>query len=326
MRWTRREAVAGCGGALALLAGLPALAGSYPSRTIKMIVPYPAGGTTDLLGRMVADELQTGLGAAIIVENKPGAGTTIGAEQVARAAPDGYTLLLATSTTLAINKTLYKKLPYDPVKDFTPIALVAGVPFALIVNPQVLAKTLTEFIAYAKSKPGLAYGSAGNGSPQHLGAEMLKSAAGIDIRHVPYRGSVAAMLDVIAGHVAFMVVDLQPALPQIAAGKVRVLGVTTPRRVASAPDIPTLAEGGLAGFELVAWQGVVGPAGLPRPIVDQLAAQIGKLVADPATRDKFKAMALEPLPPSTPDSFAIYVKTEVDRWAEIVKSSGAELE
>jgi tripartite-type tricarboxylate transporter receptor subunit TctC len=326
MGWTRREAVAGCGGALALLAGLPALAGSYPSQTIKMIVPYPAGGTTDLLGRMVADELQTGLGAAIIVENKPGAGTTIGAEQVARAAPDGYMLLLATSTTLAINKTLYKKLPYDPVKDFTPIALVAGVPFALIVNPQVLAKTLTEFIAYAKSKPGLAYGSAGNGSPQHLGAEMLKSAAGIDIRHVPYRGSVAAMLDVIAGHVAFMVVDLQPALPQIAAGKVRVLGVTTPRRVASAPDIPTLAEGGLAGFELVAWQGVVGPAGLPRPIVDQLAAQIGKLVADPATRDKFKAMALEPLPPSTPDSFAIYVKTEVDRWAAIVKSSSAELE
>jgi len=326
MRWTRREAVAGCGGALALLAGLPALAGSYPSQTIKMIVPYPAGGTTDLLGRMVADELQTGLGAATIVENKPGAGTTIGAEQVARAAPDGYTLLLATSTTLAINKALYNKLPYDPVKDFTPIALVAGVPFALIVNPQVPAKTLTEFIAYAKSKPGLAYGSAGNGSPQHLGAEMLKSAAGIDVRHVPYRGSVAAMLDVIAGHVAFMVVDLQPALPQIAAGKVRVLGVTTPRRVASAPDIPTLAEGGLAGFELVAWQGVVGPAGLPRPIVDQLAAQIGKLVADPATRDKFKVMALEPLPPSTPDSFAIYVKTEVDRWAAIVKSSGAELE
>jgi tripartite-type tricarboxylate transporter receptor subunit TctC len=326
MGWTRREAVAGCGGALALLAGLPALAGSYPSQTIKMIVPYPAGGTTDLLGRMVADELQTGLGAAIIVENKPGAGTTIGAEQVARAAPDGYMLLLATSTTLAINKTLYKKLPYDPVKDFTPIALVAGVPFALIVNPQVPAKTLTEFIAYAKSKPGLAYGSAGNGSPQHLGAEMLKSAAGIDIRHVPYRGSVAAMLDVIAGHVAFMVVDLQPALPQIAAGKVRVLGVTTPRRVASAPDIPTLAEGGLAGFELVAWQGVVGPAGLPRPIVDQLAAQIGKLVADPATRDKFKVMALEPLPPSTPDSFVIYVKTEIDRWAAIVKSSGAELQ
>ncbi|MEO6842865.1 MAG: tripartite tricarboxylate transporter substrate binding protein [Bradyrhizobium sp.] len=326
MPWTRRGAIASCGGALALLAALPAFAKAYPSQTIKMIVPYPAGGTTDLLGRMVADQLQIGLGGAVVVENKPGAGTTIGAEQVARAQPDGYTLLLATSTTLAINKTLYRNLPYDPVKDFTPIALVAGVPFALIVNPSLPVKTLSEFIAYAKSKPGLAYGSAGNGSPQHLGAEMLKSAAGIDIRHVAYRGSVAAMLDVIAGHISFMVVDLQPALPQIAAGKLRVLGVTTPRRVASAPDIPTLAESGLPGFELVAWQGVVGPAGLPRPIVDQLAAQIGKLVANPATRDKFKLLALEPLPPSTPDSFAEYVKSEVDRWATIVRNSGAEPE
>jgi tripartite-type tricarboxylate transporter receptor subunit TctC len=327
MPWTRREAIAGCGGALVSLAGLPAFAAAaYPSQTIKMIVPYPAGGTTDMLGRMIADQLQVGLNGTVIVENKPGAGTTIGAEQVARAQPDGYTLLMATSTTLAINKTLYKNLPYDPVKDFTPIALVAGVPFALIINPTIPAKTLPEFIAYAKSKPGLAYGSAGNGSPQHLGAEMLKAAAGIDIRHVAYRGSVAAMLDVIAGHIPFMVVDLQPALPQIAEGKVRVLGVTTPQRVASAPDIPTLAESGLPGFELVAWQGVVGPAGLPRPIVDQLAAQIGKLLADPGTRDKFKLLALALLPPSTPDSFAAYVKSEVNRWAAIVKSSGAELE
>jgi tripartite-type tricarboxylate transporter receptor subunit TctC len=325
MLWTRREAIAG--GGLALLAARPALAeAAYPNRTIKMIVPYPAGGTTDLLGRMVADQIQSGLGAAVIVENKPGAGTTLGADQVARSEPDGYTLLIATSTTLAINKTLYKKLPYDPVKDFTPIALVAGVPFALIINPQIPAKTLPEFIAYAKAHPGLAFGSAGNGSPQHLGAEMLKAAAGIDVRHVSYRGSIPAMLDVIAGHIPFMVVDLQPALPQIREGSVRVLGVTTARRVAAAPDIPTLAEGGLAGFELVAWQGIVAPAGLPRPIVDQLAAQIGKLVADPATKDKLVKIALEPLPGSTPDSFAAYVKSEVDRWAVIVKNSGAELE
>src|SRR5260370_12405137 len=177
------------------------------------------------------------------------------------------------------------------------------------------AKTLAEFIAYAKSKPGeLAYGSAGNGSPQHLGAEMLKTAAGIDIRHVPYRGSVPAMLDVIAGHIPFMVVDLQPALPQMREGKVRVLGVTTSKRVTAAPEIPTLAEGGLAGFELVAWQGVVAPAGLPRPIVDQLAAQIGKLVADPATREKLTTIALEPLTGSTPDSCARYLNAEADRW------------
>jgi tripartite-type tricarboxylate transporter receptor subunit TctC len=325
MLLTRRAAMAGCG--LAWLAGRRAFAeAAYPSRTIKMIVPYPAGGTTDLLGRLVADQLQTGLGAAVIVENKPGAGTTIGADLVAKAEPDGYTLLIATSTTLAINKTLYRKLPYDPVKDFTPVALVAGVPFALIINPSIPAKTLFEFIAYAKSHPGLAFGSAGNGSPHHLGAEMLKTAAGIDIRHVSYRGSVPAMLDVIAGHIPFMVMDLQPALPQIREGSVRVLGVTTLKRVAAAPDIPTLAEGGLAGFELVAWQGIVGPAGLPRPIVDQLAAQIGKLLADPATQDKLTKIALEPLPGSTPDSFAAYVKTEVDRWAVIVKNSGAELE
>ncbi|HEY3795830.1 MAG TPA: tripartite tricarboxylate transporter substrate binding protein [Bradyrhizobium sp.] len=326
MLWTRRKAIAGCGGALVVLTGLPARADAYPSQTIKLVVPYPAGGTTDLLGRMVADQLQSGLGGAVIVENKPGAGTTIGAEQVARAAPDGYTLLLATSTTLAINKTLYRNLPYDPVKDFTPIALVAGVPFALIINPMIPAKTLSEFIGYARSKPGLAYGSAGNGSPHHLGAEMLKTAAGIEINHVAYRGSVPAMLDVIAGHISFMVMDLQPALPQIKEGKVRVLGVTTATRVDAAPEIPTLAEGGLKGFELVAWQGVVGPAGMPRPIVDQLAAQIRKLLDNPATRDKFKLLALQSLPDSTPGSFAAYVKTEVDRWAAIVKASGAELE
>src|SRR5882757_6715515 len=327
MLLTRRGAMAGCAGGLASLLISPAVAqAAYPNRTIKMIVPYPAGGTTDLLGRLVADQLKSGLGAVVVVENKPGAGTTLGAEQVARSEPDGYTLLMATSTTLAINKTLYKNLPYDPVKDFTPIALVAGVPFALIINPMLPAETLAEFIAYAKSKPGLAYGSAGNGSPQHLGAEMLKAAMGIDIRHVPYRGSVPAMLDVIAGHIPFMVVDLQPALPQLREGKVRVLGVTTPKRVAAAPDIPTLAEGGLAGFELVAWQGVVAPAGLPRPIVDQLAVQLAKLVADPATRDKLTALSLEPLTGSTPDSFAAYVKTEVDRWAVVVKNSGAEAE
>jgi tripartite-type tricarboxylate transporter receptor subunit TctC len=326
MLWTRRKAIAGGGGALVWLAGGAARADTYPSQTIKLVVPYPAGGTTDLLGRMISDQLQTGLGGGVIVENRPGAGTTIGAEQVARAAPDGYTLLLATSTTLAINKTLYRHLPYDPVKDFTPIALVAGVPFALIVNPAMPARTLSEFIAYAKSKPGLAYGSAGNGSPQHLGAEMLKTAAGIEVSHVAYRGSVQAMLDVIAGHISFMVVDLQPALPQIREGKVRVLGVTTATRVDAAPEIPTLAEQDLRGFELVAWQGVVGPAGLPRPIVDRVAAQIAKLVGNPGTREKFKLIALQSLPDSTPDSFAAYVKTEVDRWATIVKASGAELE
>jgi tripartite-type tricarboxylate transporter receptor subunit TctC len=196
----------------------------------------------------------------------------------------------------------------------------------LIVNPEIPAKTLAEFIAYARSKPGLAYASAGNGSPQHLAAEMLRSAAGINIRHVPYRGSVPAMLDVVAGHVPFMMVDLQPALQQIRDGKVRVLGVTTPKRVAAAPDVPTLAESGLPGFELVAWQGVVAPAGTPRAIVDQLAGVIGKLTTDPGASSKLAAVALEPLPGSTPDSFAAYIMTEGDRWGAIVRKSGATLE
>jgi tripartite-type tricarboxylate transporter receptor subunit TctC len=327
MRLTRRQALTGVGGGLAMLGSRSVLAqGAYPSRNIKMIVPYPPGGTTDLLGRLIAEQIKTGLNAIVVVENKPGAGTTLGAEQVAHSEPDGYTLLMATSTTLAINKWLYKKLPYDPVKDFAPVALVAGVPFALIINPAIPAKTLAEFIAYAKSNPGLAYGSAGNGSPQHLAAEMLRSAAGIDIRHVPYRGSVPAMLDVIAGHIPFMIVDLQPALQQIKEGKVRVLGVTTPQRVTAAPDIPTIAEGGLAGYELVAWQGVVAPAGTPRPVVDALAAQIKKLLDNPSTRERFTSIAIEPLPGSTPDSFGDYIKSEVERWAEIVKKSGAEAE
>jgi tripartite-type tricarboxylate transporter receptor subunit TctC len=325
---SRRQLMSACAGGAAVLATRPADAqAAYPSRPIIFIVPYPAGGTTDLLARLVAEQLRTGMGATVVVENKPGAGTTLGAGQVAKAQGDGHTLLMATSTTLAINKSLYQKLPYDPVADFTPIALVAAVPFALIVNPSLPAKSLAEFIAYAKSKPGeLSYGSAGNGSPHHLGAEMLKTAAGIDMKHVPYRGSVQAMQDLIGGQIPLMIMDLQPALPQIAEGKVRALGVTTKARVGSAPDIPTLVEGGLAGFELVAWQGVVAPAGVPRLIVDRLAKEIATLVSAPETRTKLNALALEPLSGSTPDTFAAYVKSEVERWAPIVKASGATVE
>lgn len=323
---TRRDAIAGLTGGLSMLIAPRARAqGAYPNRLIKLVVPYPAGGTTDLLGRLIADHLKSALAATVIVENKPGAATALGAEQVAHAAPDGYTLLMATSTTLAINRTLYKQLPYDPT-DFAAVALVAAVPFVLVTNPALPARTLAEFIAYAKQRPGLTYGSAGNGSPQHLGAEMLRAQAGIDIRHVPYRGSVPAMLDVIAGHIAFMVVDLQPALQQIREGKLRALGVTTPKRLAAAPDIPTLAEGGLPGYELIAWQGVVAPSGTPRPIVERLATEIGRFASDQATRGQFAALALEPVPPSTPESFADYIKSEGDRWARIVKAAGIEPE
>ena len=324
---TRRAAMTGCCGALAGLAVWPAVAeAAYPNRTIKMIVPYSAGGTIDLLGRLVAEQLRIGLAATVVVENKPGAGTVLGAEQVARSEADGYTLLTATSSTLAINKALYRKLGYDPVEDFTPIAPVARVPFALVVNPSLPVTTLAEFTAYAKANPGLAYGSAGNGSPHHLGAEMLRERLGISVRHVSYRSSVPALLDVIAGRIAFMVADLQPALPQILERKVRVLGVTTPQRVAVAPDIPTLVEAGLDGFELVAWVGVVAPAHVPQPIVEQLAVQIDRMTSDAATVERLTAMALEPISGSTPDRFKTFVKAEVDRWGVIVRNSGAELE
>ena len=300
---------------------------TYPSRPITLVVPFPAGGTTDLLGRMVAEQIKIGLGATVVVENKPGAGTTLGAIQVARAQSDGYSLLIATSTTLAINKSLYKKLPYDPIADFTPIALIATVPFALVVNPAMPVGSLAEFTAYAKSRPGeLAYGSAGNGSAHHLGAEMLKSAAGLDIKHVSYRGSVAALQDVIAGHIALMIVDLPAALPAIRDGKVRAIGVTTASRVAATPDVPTLAEAGIPGYELAAWQGIAAPAGVSQLIIDKLAGQIAELVAAPNNRAKLHEVALEPITGSTPASFAAYVKSEIDRWAPIVKASGAKLE
>lgn len=319
---TRRHVLAGSLGAAALAVPRRLWAQAYPNRNITFVVPYPAGGTTDLLARMIADQLKINLGATVVVENKPGAGTTLGAAHVARAAPDGYTLLMATSTTLAINKTLFKKLPYDPVADFAPVALIAAVPFALVAHPSVPATGLAEFIAYAKNR-SLAYGSAGNGSPQHLGAEMLRTAAGLDLKHVTYRGSVPALQDVIGGHLPIMVVDLQPALPHIRDGKLKVFGVTTPRRVAAAPEIPTLAEAGLSGFELIAWQGVVAPAGTPRPILDQLAVEIAKLAAAPESRSRLVGLTLEPLSGSGPDSFAAYVKTEVERWAPIVTASGA---
>jgi tripartite-type tricarboxylate transporter receptor subunit TctC len=332
MLLTRRGVMAPCAGGVMLLAAAIAASpagaqADYPSRPITIVVPFAPGGATDLLGRMIAEQLKSGLGATVVVENKPGAASTVGAAQVAKAPPDGYTLLMATSTTLAISKALYKKLPYDPVTDFTPITLVAAVPFSLVVNPSLPVNSLKDFIAYAKSKPGeLSYGSSGNGSPHHLAAEMLKTAAGLDIRHVAYRGSVPAMQDVIGGHIPFMFVDLQPALPHIRAGKLKVLGVTTPRRVAAAPEIPTLAEAGLPGYQLVAWQGLVAPAGVPRPTVDVLAKQIGTLLSAPETRTKLTQIALEPLPASTPDSFAAFVKSEVERWAPIVKASGAAVE
>ena len=298
----------------------------YPTKPIVMVVPYPAGGVTDLLARMVAEHLKTSLKATVVIENKPGAATTIAAGQVAKAEPDGHTLMIATSTTLAVNPALYKKLAYDAVRDFTPIAAIAGITFALVVNPDLPVKTLADFIAYAKARPGeLSYGSPGSGSPHHLGAEMLKTMTGIDMKHVTYRGSVQAMQDVIGGHIQAMIMDLQPALELIREGKLRALAVTTANRVPALPDVPSIAESGLPGYEMVAWQGIVAPANLPLVIRDRLAGDINALIAMPTTQKRLIDMSLEPMK-STPESFASYVNSEIDRWGPIVKASGATAE
>lgn len=299
---------------------------AYPQRPISFIVPYPAGGTTDILARFLAEHLKDRLGQPVVIDNRPGAGSTIGAGLAARAEPDGHTLLMATSTTLAINASLFQRLPYDPVADFAPVSLVAGVPLILIVNPALGIKTLADLVALAKAKPGeLVYGSAGNGTPHHLAAELLKTAAGIEVRHVAYRGSVVAMNDVIGGHIPFMFMDMAPVLPLIAAGKLQALAVSAPRRVAAAPDIPTVAEAGYPGYEAVAWQAVVVPARTPSDVVARLHAEIARFLATPANRDKLIQIGLEPLGGSSEELVA-YIKAEIARWGVVVRSSGAKVE
>ncbi len=235
---------------IALAAAAFARAEDYPSRPVTIIVPYTPGGSTEILTRMVAQELEQRLGKSVIVENKPGAGTVIGTTMVVKSDPDGYTLLMSTPTPMAINVTVYKHLPYDPATDLIPLAMVASAPFMLIVNPDLPVHSVKELIAYAKANPGkLSYGSGGVGSPHHLYAELLKSMTGIEMTHVPYKGSLPALNDVVAGHIQLMFCDIPPAAGMIAAGKVRVLGVSPAERVPSYPDIPTVAEAGVPGFD-----------------------------------------------------------------------------
>ena len=301
----------------------PAAAQSYPTRPVTIVVPYAAGGATDILGRLIAKRLQEKLGQPFVVENRPGAGTVVGADHVARSTPDGYTLLLATSTTLAINATLFKKLPYNPAKDFTAVGLVANVPFVLVANPQLGVKSLKDLIALAKSKPGaLTYGSAGNGSPHHLFMELLKSMSGINMVHVPYKGSAPAMMDVVSSHVSAMISDLTPALAQIRGGKVVPLAVTTAHRLDALPDVPTVAEAGVPGYEATAWQGIVGPAGMPDDVVKKLNDELRAFTADPAAKEAFAKVGLQTAS-DTPAEFDAYIHSEIKRWADVVRSSGA---
>jgi tripartite-type tricarboxylate transporter receptor subunit TctC len=314
------------GAAFALLAAGVAGAQSWPAKPIRWIVPFAPGGTTDILARTISDKLTIALGKPVIVENNPGAGGGVGAVQTAKAAPDGYTIMGGTISTHAINASLYKTLPYDPVKDFTPITLIARVPNLLVVNPDVPAKNVKELIALMKANPSkYTFASSGNGTSQHLSGELFKSMAGVDMQHIPYKGSPAALQDVVSGQVTMTFDNITTAWPLAKAGKLRALAVTTAKRSPIAPDVPTLAEAGLAGYEIGSWQGVFAPAGTPVDVVKRLNTEIVKIINMPDVREKLVGLGAEPVG-NTPDEFAALVKGEVVKWAAVVKQSGARVD
>jgi tripartite-type tricarboxylate transporter receptor subunit TctC len=321
MRLVRHAAAA-----LVLLAAavVPARAADYPVRAVTFIVPYAAGGATDLMARLLGQRLEQRLGKPFVVENRPGAGTVLAAAYVSKQAPDGYTLLLGTSTTMAINVTIYKSLPYDPTRDLVPVASVAGVPFILVVNPSLPVNTLADLITYAKAKPeALTYGSNGHGGAAHLLGELLKSVTGITATHVPYKGLAPALNDVVAGHVSLMFGDFGTTLPLVRTGKLRALGVSTAQRVGAAPEIPALAEVGLPGFDASSWQMVVAPAGMPRDILDKLNAELRAIVSDHRFGDELSAKGMVPLVTPSLEDLRTYVKSEIVRWADVVRHAGA---
>jgi len=310
---------------LALVAALAA-AQTYPTKPIRLVVPFPPGGATDILARDVAQKLTEAWGQSVIVDNRPGAGGNIGSELVAKSAPDGYTLEMGTVGTHAINASLYAKMPYDHVKDFTPVILVAGVPNVLVVNPSLPANSVAELIAYAKANPGkLNFASSGNGTSIHLSGELFKVMAGVQITHIPYKGSAPALQDLVGGQVQMMFDNLPPSLPQIKAGKLRALAVTSAARASALPDVPTLAESGLPGFEASSWFGILAPAGTPAPIVAKLNAEIARYLATPEAKEKLAKQGANAAG-GTPDDFAKHIAAETAKWAKVVKDSGAKID
>jgi tripartite-type tricarboxylate transporter receptor subunit TctC len=311
-------------GLLALgLGGILAQAQDYPGRPVTIVVPYAAGGGTDILGRLVAQRLEQRFGRSFVIENRPGAGGTTGAGFVARANPDGYTLLMAPSPTLAVALTIYKNLSYDPVADFVPLALIAQTPFVLVVNPALPVHSVAELIGLAKEKPGqLSFGSAGPGTPHHLYAELLKSMTGIQMGHVPYRGSLPLLNDVVAGHIPLAFIDFGPSIGMLRAGKVRPLGISTRFRLAQFPDIPTIAEAGVPGFDAASWQMIVAPAMTPRPIVDKLHRELLAAVAMPEFKDQIVAGGMLPMDNPSVEGLQDFVKSEIVRWGAVVRQAG----
>jgi tripartite-type tricarboxylate transporter receptor subunit TctC len=294
----------------------------YPSRPVTIIVPVAAGGSVDYLARLLGQKLADRLGKPVVVENKAGGGMVIGAMAAAKSPPDGYTMLLATSTTLAINVTVHKALPYDPMKDFVPVAHVANSPFTLAVNLSVPVNSVAELIKYAKDKPGtLSYGTAGPGTPHHLFAEVLKTETGIDMTHIPYRGNVPAMTDLVAGHIQVMFSD-PSGMPLIKERKVRPLGVSTLVRLEALPDVPPLAEAGVPGFDAAAWVVLALPAGTPKPIVDRLNAELKSIVTLPDVREAMAKNAVIPVETPLPEALQRFIAAEIARWGAVVRQAG----
>lgn len=312
--------------AFLFLALVPAAGQDYPARTTTIICPYAPGGATDILARMLARGLEERLGKSFVVENRPGAGTVLAAHIVATAQPDGYTLLMGTSTPLAINATLHRKLPYDPAKDFVPLALIANVPFVLVVTPSLPVKSVADLIKYAKANPGkLSFGTSGPGSPHHLYMELFKTMTGTDMVHVPYKGSVPALTDVIAGRIPVMFVDLAPSLQFIKNGNVRAIGVSSKTRVPQLPDVPPVADD-VPGFEAVAWQMLAAPSGTPKPIVDKLHAALKNIEAQPQFNEQVAKLGMVPVDTPSVAELQAYVKSEIVRWGKVVEKSGAAMD
>jgi tripartite-type tricarboxylate transporter receptor subunit TctC len=308
---------------LALQPGAIAQAQEYPVRPITLIVPWPAGGAQDALGRMLAPRLADRLGRAITVENRPGAGSVIGMGAAARSAPDGYTLAQA-GAAFAINATVHKKLPYESTTDFAPVALVAQVPFVLVVHPSLAARSAAELVALAKATPGhLSYASGGPGSPHHLYAELFKSVTGIELTHVPYKGSAPAVTDVVAGHVPIHFSDPVASLALIREGKLRALGVTTAIRMPSAPDIPPIAETGVAGFDASSWIMIVAPAKTPKEIVAKLHVELKNIAELPEIQRQVVNLGMIPVSSPSPQELERFINSEIIRWGKVAQQAGA---